>query len=310
MQKLAVIDCGTNTFHLLVAELSDTAFNILYKKQFAVKLGEGGINQEFIHPDAFKRGVDALKFFAQKVKELNVNYLQAFATSATRSARNGAEFENTIYNETGIRLTVIDGDREAELIFKGVKQAFPLTEENVLAMDIGGGSVELVVGNNNTMHWGKSYDVGAARLVELFHKTEPIAESDVKDLYQYLDDRLVGLEETLKNFSITKLVGSAGSFDSICDLVNDKYNTQLLKNNETWCEIPLQHYNSIHQDLLQSTYDDRLKMAGLADYRVEMMVVSSCLMQYIITKYNLKQMYCSTYSLKEGALYEMLEKVG
>jgi exopolyphosphatase/guanosine-5'-triphosphate,3'-diphosphate pyrophosphatase len=307
MQKLAVIDCGTNTFHLLVAEISETTYNILYKKQFPVKLGQGGINKEFIHPDAFKRGLDALKFFADKVKELNVNYLQAFATSATRSANNGVEFENKVYNETGIKLTVIDGDREAELIFKGVQQAFPLSHENVLTMDIGGGSVEFIIGNKEEILWKGSFDIGAARLVDMFHKSNPIANEEVAALNAFLDERLVELKEALQQYPVSKLIGSAGSFESVCELINDKFNTKLLLNGETWCEIPMQRYTVIHNILLLSTYIDRLNMDALANYRVEMMVVSSCLIQYVLKAYGIEQMYCSTFALKEGALYEMLE---
>ena len=310
MQKLAVIDCGTNTFHLLVAELSDEKYKILYKKQFPVKLGQGGINQKFIHPDAFKRGIDALKYFAQKIKELEVNYLQAFATSATRSANNGLEFENAVYNETGIKLSIIDGDREAELIFKGVQQAFPLGYENVLTMDIGGGSVEFIIGNKESILWKGSFNVGGARLVDMFHKTEPIAQSEIEALNHFLDERLGTLKEAIQQYPITKLIGSAGSFDSICELINSKFSSRLLQNNETWCEIPMQRYVVIHNTLLMSTYRERLNMEGLAGYRVEMMVVSSCLIQYILKTLGIKQMYCSTYALKEGALYEMLEYKG
>lgn len=307
MHKLAVIDCGTNTFHLLVAEISENSYKILYKKQFPVKLGQGGINQKFIHPDAFKRGIEALKYFSQKIKELEVNYLQAFATSATRSANNGAEFENAVYNETGIRLSIIDGEREAELIFKGVEQAFPLENENILAMDIGGGSVEFIIGNKSEVLWKGSFKIGAARLVEMFHKTEPIAQSEIEALNHFLDERLGALKEALQKYPVTKLVGSAGSFDSICELINTKFSSKLLQNGKTWCEIPMQRYIVIHNTLLMSDYRERLTMDGLAGYRVEMMVVSSCLMNYVLNTFGIKQMYCSTYALKEGALYEMLE---
>lgn len=310
MQKLAVIDCGTNTFHLLVATISQSTLTVEYKKQFAVKLGEGGINKKTIQPNAFKRGVDALTFFAQKLKELNVNYLRAYATSAIRSAQNGYEFENEVYQQTGIRLDIIDGNREAQLIFKGVQQAFPMTDENVLVMDIGGGSVEFTIGNSNQLLWYASFDIGAARLVENYHRTEPISPADVDALNRHLGQQLHTLTQALQQHKVTKLVGSAGSFDSVCELVNDVFNTDLLKNNETWCEIPVHYYRQIHQQLIQSTYEDRLQMAGLVDYRVEMMVVSSCLMHYVISTYNIQQMYCSTYSLKEGALYEMKEKMG
>jgi exopolyphosphatase / guanosine-5'-triphosphate,3'-diphosphate pyrophosphatase len=306
MQKLAVIDCGTNTFHLLVVTADDADILTVYRKQFVVKLGEGGINQNTIQPSAFARGLDALKFFAEKITELAVDKVAAFATSATRSAANGAEFVNEVYKQTGIALQTIDGLREAELIFNGVKRAYPLGDENILTMDIGGGSVEFIIGNKNTIHWYGSFEVGAARLVEMFHTTEPIAPTNVAALNKYLDEKLAPLAQAVQQYPVSKLVGSAGSFDSICELINERFGQHLLENGETWCPIDMVQYKQIHQVLLQSTMEDRKKMAGLVDYRVEMMVVASCLINYVLTANNLQSVFCSTYSLKEGVMFELL----
>jgi exopolyphosphatase / guanosine-5'-triphosphate,3'-diphosphate pyrophosphatase len=306
MQKLAVIDCGTNTFHLLVVTADDANISTVYRKQFAVKLGEGGINQNTIQPAAFQRGLDALKFFAEKIKELAVDKVAAFATSATRSAINGALFVDTVYNQTGIALQTIDGMREAELIYNGVKRAYPLGDENILTMDIGGGSVEFIIGNKNTIHWYASFEVGAARLVEMFHKTEPIAPADVDALNKYLSEKLAPLAQAMQQYPVTKLVGSAGSFDSICELINEHFGLHLLQHGETWCNMDIDHYKQIHQKLLLSTIEDRKQMAGLVDYRVEMMVVASCLINYVLSSNNLSGLFCATYSLKEGVMFEML----
>lgn len=306
MQKLAVIDCGTNTFHLLVVTLDSSAINITDRLQIPVKLGEGGINRQTIAPAAFARGIGALKIFSDRISENKVDKVVAFATSAIRSADNGEEFIRFARNETGVELVTISGLREAELIFKGVSHAFPMSEENILVMDIGGGSVEFIIGNREGINWQASFDIGAARLVEEFHKSDPISPVEVESLNQYLDSKLVELNKAMQQFKASKLVGSAGSFDSICELVNEFYHRNLLGNGEKWCEIPINEYKTIHQALLLSTLDERKNMRGLVDYRVEMMVVASCLVAYVIRKYSLSQLYCSVYSLKEGVVFENL----
>lgn len=306
MQKLAVIDCGTNTFHLLIVSLNQGTFTTEYRKQFPVKLGEGGINKGTIQPAAYERGINTLTFFGEKIKELGVDKVAAFATSAIRSAANGSQFNSEVLAKTGIELTTIDGLREAELIYNGVKHAYPLTDENVLVMDIGGGSVEFILGNREKIHWFGSFEVGAARLAEMFHTTEPISAADLEALNAFLEKHLAPLREAVAKFPVTKLVGSAGSFDSICELVNERFGTHLLESNETWCNIPLDSYSQIHTILLLSTIEDRKKMAGLVDYRVEMMVVASCLIDYALRANNLSELFCSTYSLKEGVMFELL----
>lgn len=307
MQKLAVIDCGTNTFHMLVVSVNNAPVEVVFRSQIAVKLGEGGINQHKIHHKAFERGLAALKQFSQDLKRLEVDKVSAFGTSAIRSADNGQEFIDRVREETGIVLQMASGAREAELIYKGVSHSYPLADENVLVMDIGGGSVEFTIGNKEGLNWFGSFEIGAARLVELFHTSEPISPEEVQQLNAYLDIELKPLKEALQQLPISKLVGSAGSFDSICELINAEYGRHLLKNGEIYCEIDIEEYKGIHAKLLKSTLEDRINMPGLVDYRVEMMVVASCLIYYVLTSYSLSQLFCSTYSLKEGALFEMME---
>ena len=307
MQKLAVIDCGTNTFHLLVVTLNSSEINIADRLQIPVKLGEGGINRQTIVPAAFARGISALKIFSDRITENKVDTVVAFATSAIRSSDNGEEFVRFARKETGIELVTISGLREAELIFKGVCHAYPMTDENVLVMDIGGGSVEFIIGNRAGISWQGSFDIGAARLVEEFHKSEPIDPVEVESLNLYLDGKLDELHKVIQQFRVSKLVGSAGSFDSICELVNEFYHRSLLSNGEKWCEIPMNEYKTIHQALLQSNLEDRKNMKGLVDYRVEMIVVASCLIAFVLRKYSLSHLFCSVYSLKEGVVFENLD---
>ncbi len=134
---LAVIDLGTNTFHLLLAKVvGKNEIREIYKKQNPVKLGEGGINNRTITPAAFKRGIEALLEFKEIIMSHGTDKVFAFATSAIRGADNGHEFVKEVFVQTGIKINVISGDEEAELIFNGVKHTVTLTNEKILVMDI------------------------------------------------------------------------------------------------------------------------------------------------------------------------------
>ena len=124
MERIAVIDLGTNTFNLLVADIAaEHSYQIIYTTKIAVKLGEGGINTGIIASAPFQRGIDAMKQHLEAAKKYDVHKIFAFATSAVRSAKNGNEFVAEINKQTGIEVTIISGEKEAELIYEAERGA-------------------------------------------------------------------------------------------------------------------------------------------------------------------------------------------
>jgi exopolyphosphatase/guanosine-5'-triphosphate,3'-diphosphate pyrophosphatase len=144
MERIALIDLGTNTFHLLITEIRDRDQLVEFGKYKApVKLGEKGMPGGKITDAAYKRGITTLRDFKQVIDAAGVTTVLAFATSAIRSASNGKAFVDEVYQRTGIRIRVINGNEEASLIHEGVKNGVSLPkDEPVLIVDIGGGSVE------------------------------------------------------------------------------------------------------------------------------------------------------------------------
>src|SRR6478735_1948400 len=119
--RVAVIDLGTNTFHLIIADISDANVQIIYKTNVPVRLGQGRINENIIIPEAFERGVETLKIFKQQIDKYQARQTSAIATSAVRSASNGKDFVDAVRKNASINIEVIDGDKEAEYIYNGVK---------------------------------------------------------------------------------------------------------------------------------------------------------------------------------------------
>ena len=123
MEKVGIIDLGTNTFNLLIANVNGLNYKVLHKTKIAVKLGEGGIHKGFIAPEAYKRGLDALQVHKETLLNYQIHDYYAVATSAIRSSDNGTQFVEDVKQQLGIRINIIDGDKEADLICNGVKQA-------------------------------------------------------------------------------------------------------------------------------------------------------------------------------------------
>ncbi|HEX8547255.1 MAG TPA: exopolyphosphatase, partial [Cytophagaceae bacterium] len=216
--KIAIIDMGTNTFHLLIARQIEGKVETILKEKISVKIGQNGISKGLISPDAYSRAVEALKHFTCLIIEHDVHDVWATATSAVRNARNGKELVAEIKKQTGIDVLVISGEKEAELIYYGVKSALKIGAQTSIIMDIGGGSVEFIICNDSSIFWKGSFEIGAQRLIDEFQKSDPISSEDTQNLKNYLDEKLYYLFEAARKFIPEVLIGSSGSFDTFCDI--------------------------------------------------------------------------------------------
>lgn len=296
--KTAIIDLGTNTFNLLIVEGNTT----LVKTKIAVKLGEGGITKGYIAEAPFQRGLDALKTHLQTIKEYQAERTLAFATSAIRSANNGDDFVAQVKTELGLNIEVIDGDKEAELIYLGVQQALDLGNNNKLIMDIGGGSTEFIICNKKEIFWKQSFQLGAARLLEKFQPKDPITSTEIKEIEHYLEETLTSLWEVLQKHPCNTLVGSSGSFDTLADAIAYRfYDIGILKGKTTY-DFKLEDYFRLHNYLLKSNLEKRLNTPGMIPIRADMIVISSIFTNYLLKRQKMEAMKLSTYALKEGVL--------
>ena len=307
--RIAVIDLGTNTFNLLIVDMGeDQGYKILYNNKLPVKLGKSGIDKKEIRPDAITRGLNALERHLQTISEYKVEKTYAFATSAIRSARNGDQFVKLAKQRCGIDVEIINGEREAELIYYGVKQAVRLSEEKVLILDIGGGSNEFIIADKDHIFWKKSYPLGVARLLSKFKPSDPISIEEIEFISNYLEERLSDLFEEFKKHKITTLIGASGSFETIAAMIraddpNFESGTSLSPESNV---IDLTDFENLYQKLINSTLKERKQMKGLETMRLEMIVVATLVVKFILQKLKLREMIQSNFALKEGVVYELL----
>jgi exopolyphosphatase / guanosine-5'-triphosphate,3'-diphosphate pyrophosphatase len=300
--KIAIIDLGTNTFNLLIAELENSAYKIYYSTKNPVLLGQGGINKGFLTADAMSRGMSVMKSFLPAIKHFDAQKIYAFATSAIRNAENKEEFISKIEKETGIAIDVISGNEEAGLIYHGVKLGVELHKEPSLIMDIGGGSIEFIICNRFEIFWKQSFEVGAARILEKFKPSDPISVKDVMNITNYLEQNLTSLFDIASQYNIHELIGSSGSFDTFAEMIAYKFHNPSIIRNKTEYTFDLYEYRQIHHQLLKSTTLERFNTNGIIPMRVDMIVIASVFVDYIIKRLNIPRMRLSTFSLKEGVL--------
>ncbi|MES2560616.1 MAG: phosphatase [Bacteroidota bacterium] len=299
----AIIDLGTNTFHLLIAEIEHGAIIEHRKIQIPVKIGEGGINEQYIAPAAYERGMNALKTFREALNEFGIHEITAFGTSAIRDASNGLTFINDAKRLYQITIESISGEYEAELIYRGVQHSFDLPDANVLVMDIGGGSVEFIIGRKETILWKHSYPLGAARLIERFHNSDPISDVEVVSLQSYLVHNIKLLRDALLQFPAEILIGSAGSFETLVEVLQKDLHKPVLHLGDHAQQISLDDFNEFVELITSRNATERAALNGMADFRVEMIVVATILMDVVIRRFEITRLIASQYSLKEGMLF-------
>lgn len=305
MEKLAIIDLGTNTFHLMMVEISDREdFRILDKYKEPVKLGEGGITSGKISSKAFARGIKALKKFRKLIDSKHIGVIKAFATSAIRGAENSKEFVAAASKEAGIDIRVINGNEEASLIFEGVRNGVQLpVDENTLLVDIGGGSVEFIVNRDGQAQLLRSLDLGAARLLERVLPSDPIDPTQIKKVRSIINEVAGSLIEEIKDFGITTIVGSSGTFETLGAIVANRKNDLLSSENLNSYRFSRRDFLEVHESLVKSDRAQRLTIPGMDPMRVDMIVMGTLLVQVLVQKLKVERMMVSSFALKEGILY-------
>ncbi len=303
--KQAIIDLGTNTFHLLIAEKQPTQpYTTLFRESRPAKIGQAGINQGLITEDGINRALTVLGYFRQKLDEFGVlpDQVVATGTSAIRVAKNQAEFIERVWQATGIPIRVISGDREADYIYQGVRAAGALTNQTALVMDIGGGSVEFILGNDSRVFWKQSFEIGGQRLRERFMSTDPINFSSIQRLHDYIQDQLVPLANAIHQYTPAVLVGSSGSFDTLVDMWFMHELGHLPPPDQTAFDLPIAEFYRAYELLITRNHADRMLIPGMIELRVDMIVVAVCLIDYVLKTYSISRIKTSTYALKEGIL--------
>ena len=291
--KKAVIDLGTNTFNLLVGSVFGDKLEIIYCEKEAVLLGMNGINNGSIAEDAWMRAMQTLFRFKKRCEKQNVDEIIGFGTSALRGAKNGELFVKEVYENIGIRIHIISGSQEAQLIYRGVRWLFDFKQAATI-MDIGGGSTEFIAANARGIVEAQSFDIGVSRLYQNLNKRNNLTANDFKFINEYLEARTGRFFEEDRS---TLLIGASGSFETFYEMIFQKKFTA----DEKMVTLPLLPLLDQLNWVIDSRYEDRINHKWIVPMRKKMIPIAAFKIKWIIQKLNVDRVLLSPYSLKEGA---------
>lgn len=293
--RCAAIDLGTNTARLLIGDCVDGRLTTLQVEREIVRLGGGFSDAAGLAADAQQRGLGCLQRFAAVMRRQGVERVRASATSAVRDAVNGGSFVERVLQETGIRLTVIDGDLEGRLTLDGVISGLDELHRSMLVVDVGGGSTEVTVAENGLPTFIRSLPLGVVRLTEGFKSERARADRIAAIMDQLLDDMS---SAGLCLAPDTIMVSTAGTATTLAAIQMEmvEYDYRRVNN----FVISRADIEGIYQRLLPLAPRERLAIAGLEKGREDLIMAGIGITTRIMDRFGFNRMKVSDYGLLEG----------
>lgn len=294
-----VIDIGTNSCRLFIAELENTSEGKKIKRELVkdveiVKLGEGVNKTHNLNPEAIKRTLDCLKKYKEKASSYGVENIRAFATSAVRDAENREVFLQEV-SKLGIKIECISGKTEATLNFLGNSLVF---KDRILVVDIGGGSTEFTLGKDKTIDFIQSINIGAVRATEKFFSDNDYSEEKLEKCQSWIRKNLEILK-TIKDRDF-KLIGVAGTATTQIS-VRDKmeiYDSSKVH----MATLTLDELKENLSLFLSKNFEERKKIVGLEEKRADVIIAGTLILLTILEELNQDKIIISESDNLSGAI--------
>lgn len=294
-----VIDIGTNSCRLFIAELENTSEGKKIKRELVkdveiVKLGEGVNKTHNLNPNAIKRTLDCLKKYKEKASSYGVENIRAFATSAVRDAENREVFLQEV-SKLGIKIECISGKTEATLNFLGNSLVF---KDRILVVDIGGGSTEFTLGKDKTIGFIQSINIGAVRATEKFFSDNDYSEEKLEKCRSWIRKNLEILK-TIKdrNFKLVGVAGTATTQISVRDKM-EIYDSSKVH----MAALTLDELKENLSLFLSKNFEERKKIVGLEEKRADVIIAGTLILLTILEELNQDKIIISESDNLSGAI--------
>jgi len=305
--RLAAIDIGTNSVHMIVANVRpDFSFEIVDQEKEMVRLGAGGLDGRNLTETAMDAALQALKKFHRLAESHQVDEIMAAATSATREAENGPAFLAAIQAQTGIRPRVISGTEEARLIHMAAVYGVDIKRGKAVVIDIGGGSVEVTVGNERPQ-LARSFKTGVIRMTERFVKTDPLADRDERKLVRFLQSEISSFAKQVVQAGFERVIGTSGTILSLGTMAAyemDGTEPDELRNRR----IPAKQIRKLREKLTSLSLAERLRIPGMEPRRGDLAVAGSVILDTILRELGAEDITLCDLALREGLVLDYIHR--
>jgi exopolyphosphatase / guanosine-5'-triphosphate,3'-diphosphate pyrophosphatase len=320
-RRVAAIDCGTNSLRLLIADVDSVRHELtdVQRRMEIVRLGQGVDATGMLAPQALERTFRVLAEYAADIERAGATAVRMVATSATRDAANAADFSRGVQSTLGISAEVITGDEEARLSFAGATAelagagASRRLAPPYLVVDIGGGSTEFVLGDEDGISFRDggqlgaiSVDIGCVRLTERHLHSDPPTQAEVEEATADIDRALQAVEGAIAVREAETLVGLAGSVTTVAAIalglpVYDPAQTH-------HATIPVAAVHAVSQQLLGQTHDERATIRSLHPGRIDVIGAGALVLDRTMQRFGFGELVASEHDILDGIAWSIADE--
>jgi len=306
--RVAAVDLGSNSFHLIIAEvLPDGTFEPIIREKEMLRLGDLVGRHGRIPDEAAAAAAAVMRRFRQVADAAGTGEIAACATSALRRAANGAEVVDRIEAESGIPVEVISGVREAQLIFLAVRAGVVLEPAPALAFDLGGGSVEITVGDATGCKFAASENLGIGTLTARFVTTDPIDHDERRALEAHVADVLEPVARSVAALGPRLVIGSSGTLEDIARMVALRRGRDVPRSLNQFT-FGRDEFARVRDDVLGATAAERARFDGLEARRVDLITAGVVFLDVAMEVFGFDEMTISEWALREGILLDVIDR--
>jgi len=306
--RIAAIDIGTNSVHMLVVRVRpDLSFEVIDREKAMVRLGAGGLDGRALTPEAMSAALQALSKFKRLAESHQVDEILAAATSATREAENGGEFLAQIERHTGIRPRVISGTEEARLIHRAAVYGVDVGAARAVVIDIGGGSVEITLGTGAAIQLARSFKVGVIRLMERFVKSDPLSGRDERRLVKHITADIDRHCEQITAVGFDRVIGTSGTILSLgavaATAARGAAPTELRN-----LRVTAKQIRRLRKEVTHLELEERLGIPALDPRRADLIVAGAVLLDTILRRLGAEDITLCDLALREGLVLDYIRR--
>ena len=309
-RNIGFIDIGTNSIRLILVTLKpDNTYKVLREEKEVVRLGDSVFRNGALDEPTIQRAILVCKKLVEVANGFNATILYTAATSAVREARNQRQFLTRLYKETKLETRIISGKEEARLIYLGVSSGVHLDGKRALFIDIGGGSTELIIGDQERSYALDSLELGAIRLTRLFLPKKKnqgrISKQTYAKLCHYIRAKVIRSKERTPFHHFDLAVGSSGTIINLAEIAN-----KLQKHNQSPHDLTLHQKDlkKVIETLLTSTLEERAQLPGINPERADIIIAGAAIIDCIMDVYNIKTLRISYRDMRYGMLNDYLNR--
>ncbi len=307
--RLAAIDVGSNSVHMVVADLGrEGHLEVVDRVKEMVRLGRGCFASGRLSGESMDLAVRALANFQLLARMRGIDRMRAVATSAVREAKNRVGFIRRIKRETGLDVEIVSGEEEARLIFHAARHALGLDGGPYLLVDIGGGSVELVLAKNGRALWMQSLKLGAARLTQRFMNDDPPSRQAVRALEKHLDAEMGAYLKAARDAGAVIAIGTSGTINTLVAMARAARGEDFGRLHGARATV--EEIAALSRKLLKLDVAGRAELPGADVKRADQMSAAAVLADFVLTRSGVRELVACSWALREGVLLELARATG